>query len=302
MATSSAATSSSTSAPPPLPLPLQLVLAGASNACGCLATHPIDTWKVSVQLRGQSHGSAPGGAAGALAALRAVVSPATGGVAALYRGLVPALARESTYSAIRVGLYEPARGVAVRSSGSDGLAARLLAGGATGALAAALTTPLDLLKSRSQSGAPAAARSLRAIAAAEGGAAALWRGVGANVQRAAAVTAAQLATYDTCKRALARRASLREGFALHVAASLLAGAAASAVVAPLDLAKSRIMAAAGAPPPTVAAVLAAASRREGGARALTRGFTLAWLRLGPHTIISFVVYEQMRALAGMRPL
>jgi solute carrier family 25 protein 14/30 len=33
-----------------------------------------------------------------------------------------------------------------------------------------------------------------------------------------------------------------------------------------------------------------------------RGFTLAWLRLGPHTIVSFLVYERARALCGLPPL
>lgn len=290
------ATDTAPAAPAP-PLAARLALAGLSNACGAAATHPIDTWKVHVQLAG----ARAAGGAGAAHALRAAV--AGGGARALYRGLGAALSREVTYSALRLGLYEPARGVAAEVLGT-GMLARLLAGAATGALAAALTTPLDVLKVRAQSGAPAAARSVRAIIANEGGLAALWRGVSTNMQRAACVTAAQLASYDTAKRALAEHAGMAEGLRLHVAASLAAGAAASAVVAPLDLAKSRIMAGGGdgSPPPRAAAVLAAVLRDEGGARALMRGFTLAWLRLGPHTVISFVVYEQLRARVGMAPM
>ena len=174
--------------------------------------------------------------------------------------------------------------------------------------------PLDTLKSRMQA-LPALARGGSWLAlrqtVAEGGVRALWRGAAVNIARAATVTAAQLAAYDSAKCELLRRGGLAEGASLHAAASLVAGAAASAAVAPLDLAKSRVMAAAAAAAAgggggdaerSAVRVLARVLREEGGVRALMRGFTLAWLRLGPHTILSFTVYEKLRALAGLPPL
>ena len=281
----------STSAAPSLPL--SLALAGISNACGAAVTHPFDSWKVRVQLRGAV------GAAGALRELRALLD--LGGWRSLYKGLGWALAREASYSALRVGLYERARGAAGRLLGGEqNAAARLGAGAATGAFAAALTSPLDLLKVRAQAGAAYSDCLTPAALVREEGLAALWRGAGANVQRAAAVTAAQLAAYDGSKRALAAR-GMREGLPLHAAAAMAAGIAASAAVAPLDLAKSRIMAA-GAGSTSVRRVLLRALREEGGPRALTRGFSLAWLRLGPHTIVSFAALERLRELAGIQPL
>lgn len=272
-------------------LPLSLALAGVSNSCGAAVTHPFDSWKVRVQLRGAV------GAAGALRELRALLD--AGGWRAMYRGLSWALAREASYSALRVGLYERARCVADDLLGGEHIAAaRLGAGAATGAFAAALTSPLDLLKVRAQASAAGAPAALIR----DGGLVALWRGVGANVQRAAAVTAAQLSSYDGAKRALSER-GMAEGLPLHASAAMIAGIAASAAVAPLDLAKSRIMAApSGAAPPSVRRVLLQALRDEGGPRALMRGFSLAWLRLGPHTIVSFAVLERLRVLVGVQPL
>jgi hypothetical protein len=36
--------------------------------------------------------------------------------------------------------------------------------------------------------------------------------------------------------------------------------------------------------------------------ALFKGWLPQWLRIGPHTIITFVVLEQLRRLAGLRPV
>lgn len=39
-----------------------------------------------------------------------------------------------------------------------------------------------------------------------------------------------------------------------------------------------------------------------GLRGLYAGFSQQWLRLGPHTVITFLAYEQLRSLAGVRPV
>lgn len=42
--------------------------------------------------------------------------------------------------------------------------------------------------------------------------------------------------------------------------------------------------------------------RSEGPFALYKGAMAAWLRLGPHTIVTFMVFEQLRAATGTRPL
>lgn len=39
-----------------------------------------------------------------------------------------------------------------------------------------------------------------------------------------------------------------------------------------------------------------------GVRGLYKGFFPSWLRLGPHTIVTFLVMEQLRASVGMRAI
>ena len=101
---------------------------------------------------------------------------------------------------------------------------------------------------------------------------------------------------------------------MHFAASMAAGVAAAAVTSPVDLAKTRLMVqqarsslsagAGGGPPPTYSGVfdvLAKTIKREG-PLAIYKGFNAQWLRIGPHTIITFTVYERLRELVGMRAI
>ena len=42
--------------------------------------------------------------------------------------------------------------------------------------------------------------------------------------------------------------------------------------------------------------------RSQGPLGLFRGFAAQWLRFGPYAVVQFTAWEQLRALAGMKPL
>jgi hypothetical protein len=42
--------------------------------------------------------------------------------------------------------------------------------------------------------------------------------------------------------------------------------------------------------------------RTEGVRGFFKGWLPNWFRLGPHTIISLMVYEELRAKMGLRPV
>lgn len=42
--------------------------------------------------------------------------------------------------------------------------------------------------------------------------------------------------------------------------------------------------------------------RAEGLRGLYKGFLPNWLRIGPHTMVSFFIFEQLRAMVGIRPV
>jgi len=279
------------------------------------------------------------------AARAAVAGP--DGVAGLWTGWRPAVVRASTYGALRLGLYTSFRDEGGRWMGpvdgdrddggpsqGDGkapapLSVRVGAGIAAGALAAAVTSPLDLAKVRLQrggggGGGAGAGRGgafavVARVARAEG-VLALWRGVSAGAARAAGLTAAQCATYDGLKAwigglSLPSLPAAPFGPDSGVArwgAVAGAGAIATVITAPFDVAKQRMFvhaagggsvggAAGGGKTPSLAGTLVGLIR-EGGVVALTRGAGASWLRLGPQTALTFAANEWIRKSAGLPAL
>ena len=175
--------------PPPTGPPLPFAkgfAASAMAACGAEAlTLPLDMAKVRLQLQktGPGAGGGPPKYRGLLGTVATVAREE--GAASLWRGLVPALHRQVVYGGLRIGLYEPVKA----AIGGDGLASKVAAGLATGALAIAVASPTDLVKVRMQAdgvGAakryPSALGAYGAIVRAEG-LRALWTGLGPNVGR-----------------------------------------------------------------------------------------------------------------------
>ncbi len=301
-----------------LDAPLKLfAFAGASACCGELVSHPFDVAKTRLQLAGRA-AAAAGAPPRFTGTLQALAATAAGeGPRALYSGIRPALLRQATYGSLRVGLYPLLleRVVALSGGGGGGggggspaLAQRAAAGALAGALSAAACSPTDLVKVRMQahgsgvagSGAPRYAgvlQALRAIAAAEG-AAGLWRGWAPTAQRAALVAAAELAGYEALKEALVAWGGAGGGgaVAVHLAASLGAGAAASALSSPWDVVRVRVMEGGGGGGGAWACARALVAQE--GLRGLLAGVPADFARRGPHTVVSFVVLEQLRARWG----
>jgi len=73
------------------------------------------------------------------------------GVGALFKGLPPALVRQSTYGSMRYGFYTPIRDMLGIEPGKPvPLWKKIVAGAGSGAIASALANPTDLVKVRMQ--------------------------------------------------------------------------------------------------------------------------------------------------------
>ena len=71
------------------------------------------------------------------------------------------------------------------------------------------------------------------------------------------------------------------------------------VAAPFDLIKARAMADAGATPVTIRSALRALRAEGGLPLSLFRGVVPAYLRLGPHALICFPLFERLRNAMGL---
>lgn len=85
----------------------QLLLGGTSAVPAVVITHPLDMIKLRLQL--QSNG-APFRYRGTFSGLAQIAREE--GLAQLSKGMSPAIARAYTYSAARLGLYQPFRSLA----------------------------------------------------------------------------------------------------------------------------------------------------------------------------------------------
>ncbi|KDP21547.1 hypothetical protein JCGZ_22018 [Jatropha curcas] len=276
---------------------------GTSVAAATGVTHPLDVLKVRLQMQLVGQRGPLTGMGGVFVHVLKNEGPK-----ALYQGLTPALTRSILYGGLRLGLYEPSKHACDLVFGSTNILVKIASGAFAGAIATALTNPIEVLKVRLQmnknqsQGGPIA--EMRKIVSEEG-IRALWKGVGPAMARAAALTASQLATYDETKRVLIRWTPLEEGFHLHLASSTVAGTVSTLVTAPMDMIKTRLM-------------LQRESKRVGGYKngfhcgyqvvltegpsALYKGGFAIFARLGPQTTITFILCEKLRELAGLNAI
>lgn len=125
------------------------------------------------------------------------------------------------------------------------------------------------------------------------GVASLFRGVWPNSTRAVLMTASQLASYDTFKRLCIEKAGMADNLATHFTASLMAGFVATTVCSPVDVIKTRIMSASQGH--SMLGLLSDICRKEGLAWTF-RGWVPSFIRLGPHTIATFIFLEEHKKL------
>ncbi|CAD7705088.1 unnamed protein product [Ostreobium quekettii] len=149
----------------------------------------------------------------------------TGRVRMMWRGYGASVLRDVPFSAVYWGLLEPMRSHMLanrhseRPSQFDVLTANVVAGSTAGSLAALVTTPFDVVKTRQQVAAqsggaaqpPGLYRLLIDIGRKEG-LRGLFSGVGPRVARAAPACAIVLSTYETLKTAMLEEWGGREGW------------------------------------------------------------------------------------------
>jgi len=229
---------------------------------------------------------------------------AEGHFTAIYQGLTASLLRQLTYSMVRIGAYEAIKGQL--TNGKRPTTTQLvLAGAIAGGLGGVAGNPADIVLVRmttdsvlppeKQRGYKNALDGVIRIVRDEG-ASALMRGIVPNTVRAILMTSSQMATYDVVKHYLLStpnsKIRLKEGLALHVVASSIAGLVATTICSPADVIKSRIMAKKNG---SIMSIVRNGLVNEG-PMFLFKGWTPAFIRLAPNTILLFVFLEQLKGL------
>ncbi|ODV90672.1 hypothetical protein CANCADRAFT_31550 [Tortispora caseinolytica NRRL Y-17796] len=260
-------------------------------------THPLDLAKVRMQT---AH--IPGSSM--ISTLVNVVKHE--GFFAIYSGLQASLLRQATYSTTRFAAYEHLKDKLTDPSGKTPPVKVLLPISMfSGCLGGLVGTPADIVNVRMQNDKALPIeerRNYKNVIDAfsrmikEEGVGSLYRGVWPNSMRAILMTASQVVSYDESKKiAVAYLNADPKSYSTHFGCSLFAGLVATTVCSPVDVVKTRVMNASKTSHGNINSFsLFINMVRKEGPRFMFRGWLPAFVRLGPQTIVTFVVLEQLR--------
>lgn len=287
------------------------VCGGFAAVSAEIATFPVDTAKVRLQLQGQTkdHRWSKMRYTGTIHCLACITKEE--GIRAVYKGLAPALIRQAVYGTIKFGLYYSIKEVLSKQSkkSKESNLTNLACAVFAGSVSSAIATPTDVLKVRMQAratdGKTGLLRVILDILSKEGFTG-LWKGVVPTAQRAALVAGVQLPVYDWTKYQLAGHslALMNDGLACHFLSSMFAGFSAALVSSPVDVVRTRLMVQAKYSTSNHGNTIAYRSAlhcachtfKSEGFPALFKGFFPSFARMGPWNVIFFVVYEKLKAL------
>lgn len=281
-------------------------LSGSMAACGAVTfTNPFDMLKTRRQLYNELK---------QLSTLQ-IKSPINmrlvykmEGVRGLQKGLLAAYSYQILMNGTRFMVYEPLRLALIRATmvANSNVMCNALAGGMAGGIAAFIGSPFNLIKTRLQSYSPhfstgyqhgysGIKEAVSKIYTSEG-VKGFYRGVSASIMRTTAGSATQLASYDWLKWKISEETGMDVNrFPLHFTSAMTSGVLACLVMNPFDVVMTRLY-----------------NQKEGslykgfldcgvktvrveGFMALWKGLLPHYVRIGPHTVLTLVLLEQIRS-------
>jgi len=269
---------------------------GTASAMAACCTHPLDLLKVHLQTQQKAELRLVG------MGIKVVKNY---GVLALYNGLTASLLRQLTYSMTRFGIYESVKANLVDPNKPMPFYQKVLLGGVAGCVGGLVGTPADLVNVRMQNDvklAPEFRRNYKHAldglyqVAKQEGPTKLMNGATMASSRAVLVTIGQLSFYDQFKQLLLGTGFFYDNIWTHFTASFMAGGMATLITMPLDVMKTRMM---NAKPGQYANIMACGKDiARNGVFGFFKGFVPAFVRLGPHTVLTFIFFEQIRLRFG----
>ncbi|EWC47560.1 hypothetical protein DRE_03180 [Drechslerella stenobrocha 248] len=270
---------------------------GASSMWAAVFTHPLDLNKVRLQTAKKvGNGPKPG----MVDTFKTIYR--NEGFLGLYRGLTASLLRQATYSTMRFGVYEELKDRVKQPNKQLPLPTLIALSSTSGFLGSIAGNPADIINVRmQQDGALPVEKRRNYKNAIDGlvkmvrqeGFGSLFRGVGPNSGRGALMTASQLASYDEFKMLLLGTGMFEDNLTTHFTASTLAGGVATLICSPVDVVKTKIMSS--HDPDGIMHLLKKTTKREG-LMWVFKGLLPSFIRLGPHTVLTFVFLEQHKKI------
>ncbi|XP_013790445.1 solute carrier family 25 member 35-like [Limulus polyphemus] len=292
---------------------MEFLLGGAAACCAGVITNPLEVVKTRVQLQGElrSRGCYAIHYKNVFHAFYAVAK--ADGVLALQKGLAPALWYQFFMNGVRLGTFHCLENFNFikNSQGDVSVYRSICAGALSGCIGSLIGSPFYMVKTQLQ------AQSAGSVAVGyqhhyhgmfeafskifgKHGILGLWRGVNAAMVRVTLGSAAQLATFSKSKFVIDEAEIFpRDSVSCALAASMLSGAVVVALMTPFDVISTRLY------------NQGVDSRGKGllyrgvsdcffkifsteGILGYYKGWSASLLRLGPHTVLSLMFWNEFR--------
>jgi len=294
---------------------MELLLGGVACSGAGLCTNPMEVVKTRMQLQGElkARGQYSIHYRNALHAFFTIAR--TDGIIALQNGLVPALWYQFFMNGTRLGVFQMLVniGLTTDKDGSANILRSIPCGAFAGAVGALVGSPLYLVKTHLQAQAcqtiavghqhahASMSHGLKSIYAAQG-LGGLWRGVNGAVVRVMVGSSAQLSTFSSVKAWLeANHWFPPNSWFATFAASMVGGVAVTLFMTPFDVISTRLYnqpvltEGQGAKYKGVMDCFLKILRSEG-FWGFYKGWGPSYMRLGPHTTICLVLWDQSRKI------
>ncbi|KAL1923526.1 uncharacterized protein VTP21DRAFT_8506 [Calcarisporiella thermophila] len=298
---------------------------GGLAACGAVTlTNPMEVVKTRLQLQGELARAQSGAAlpmkpySNIFQALKLIFRHE--GLRGIQKGLGAAYGYQLMMNGARLGFYDPIKRLFNDTLGMDPAKRHhficVMSGASAGVIGAALGSPLFLVKTRMQSYSPTAGvghqHYYRNTFAAlvqiyqSNGVRGLYRGMNAAILRTGVGSSVQLPTYEFTKSHLLASPllDLQDDVRTHLMSSLVSSFFVVLAMNPFDVVSTRMynqkideITGRGLLYRGPIDCLIKTVRTEG-VKGLYKGITAQYSRLGPHTIMTFVFYEQLKRLYG----
>ncbi|KAJ8037686.1 Mitochondrial dicarboxylate carrier [Holothuria leucospilota] len=274
---------------------------GLASAGAVIFTHPLDLVKVHLQTQQKVE-------MGMFSMGVKVVR--TDGFLGLYNGLSASILRQLTYSLTRFAIYDTVKGRILASNNNQPLPfyQKTLLAMFAGAIGGFVGTPADMVNVRMQNDIKVPVEQRRNYKHGidgmyrvfkEEGVVRMWSGSSMAVGRAIFMTFGQVALYDQYKQLLIQSGYFGDTITTHFTSSFLAAVCATGITQPLDVMKTRLM---NAPKGQFKQGImdCIIFTAKSGPLGFFKGFIPAFIRLGPHTILLFIFFEQLRKNFGYK--
>jgi len=284
----------------------KFVLGGLSGMSAWCFVHPLDLVKNRIQMAPPC--KAGGRPPSTISTIKEIVTKE--GVTKLYSGFSAGLLRQATYTTTRLGIYTVLFDHFTAKNGGKppSFLEKASCGLVAGCCGAFVGTPADVSIVRMSTDGqlpPHLRRNYSSVFNAlfrmyrEEGLTTLWRGAIPTMSRAMVVNIAQLSTYSQAKEYVYATGYFGQGTLANFISAMISGIVTVSASMPVDIAKTRIqnMKIKHGKPEFKGAmdVIMKISRKEG-PLALWKGFVPAYLRQGPMTVLTLLIFDQFNSL------